>query len=126
MIVVFPYLAKVKVLPEWEAFAEHSRYFFRGLLIMLTPILLIIALSYVPGRIMGMERRFVFNTLGFFLTAYGIYFAVANSTRSSKICCPRCGEPFDGLRWGHDICRNCGIAAWSPLADQEEHIKIGR
>lgn len=126
MIVLFPYLAKVKVLPGWEAFAEHNRYFVRGLLIMLTPILLIIMLSYIPGRIVGLERRFVFNALGLFWIAYGIYFAVSNSKRTSKVRCPRCSEAFDGPRWRHDICQNCGLAAWSPLSNQEAEIRIGR
>jgi hypothetical protein len=125
MIVVFPYLAKVKVLPGWEAFAEHNRYFYRGLLIVLTPILLIIMLSYIPGCIMGIERKFVFNGLGLVWIACSIYFAMSNNTRVSKILCPRCRERFDSPRWRHDICRNCGIAAWSPVADQETPIKIG-
>ena len=126
MIVLFPYLTKVKLLPGWEAFAEHNRYFIRGNLIMLTPILVIVALSYVPGRIMGMERRFVFDALGLLWIAYGIYFAVASSERSAKVLCPRCSKTFDGPRWRHDICQNCGLAAWSPLSNQEVEIKTGR
>ena len=126
MIVFFPYLAKVKVSPGWEAFAEHNRYFMRGSLMMLTPILLIIVLSYIPGRILGLERRFVFNALGLFWGAYGIYFAVSNSKRTSNVLCPRCGKTFDGPRWRHDTCQNCGLAAWSPFTNQEAEIKAAR
>ena len=126
MIVVFPYLARVKVLPGWEAFAEHNRYFIRGSFIMFAPILLIIVLSYIPGRIAGLERRWVFNVLGLLWIAYSIHFAVSNTKRSSKVLCPRCRKRFDGARWRHDICQNCGLAAWSPLSNQEAEIRIGR
>lgn len=114
MIVLFPNLAKVKVLPGWEAFAEYNRYFNRRLLVSVTPILLIIVLSYTHGRILGMERRLVFDVLSYFWIAYSFYFVISNVKRS-KILCPRCGKIFDGPRWRHDICKNCGLAAWSPL-----------
>lgn len=127
MIVLFPYLGKVKVSPGWEAFAEHNRYFVRGILIMLIPILLLILLSYIPSRTIGVEtRRYIFNGLGFIWIAYGGYFAISNSKRAEKVLCPRCKKRFDGPRWKHDSCQNCGLCAWSPLSNQEVEIKTGR
>jgi hypothetical protein len=80
MIVLFPYLAKVKVLLGWEALAAHNRYFVRGLLIMLTPILLIIALSYVPACLLGMDRISVSVAWVSSGLRISIYFAISNTT----------------------------------------------
>jgi hypothetical protein len=115
VIVFFPYLSKVKVSPGWESFAEHNRYFVRGLLIVLSLFFCIVVLSYVPGHILGTDRILVFRVLGFIWIGYSMYFAITNAKRSSKVLCPRCKGQFDGPRLRHDICKNCGLAAWSPL-----------
>jgi rRNA maturation endonuclease Nob1 len=65
-----------------------------------------------------MERRLVFDVLGYFWIAYSLYFVISNVERS-KILCPGCEKQFDGPRWRHDKCQHCGLAAWSPVPDHQ-------